>query len=170
MLYSTGAVEKKRVSWVLRREVCTWFCFATCTHNRNEGKHRVGGRWTSFQENTCLKNRKKAASQPWQPHTGQLKQTAGGAESRPGLEERLATCVQWWYLDLNSWLFIPRCPNHIQSMTPPFLFSPPSSRKYNNIVMASRLFLTAISSSHFAPQGQSFFSSKNRDGLVRSFI
>lgn len=59
MLYSTGAVEKKRVSWVLRREVCTWFCFATCTHNRNEGKHRVGGRWTSFQENTCLKKQKK---------------------------------------------------------------------------------------------------------------
>lgn len=58
MLYSTGAVNKQRVSWVLRREVCSWFCLATCTQDRNEG------RWTSFQGDTTGCNPAAQAHRP----------------------------------------------------------------------------------------------------------
>lgn len=40
MLYSAGAAN--RVSWVLRREVCSWLYLATCTPNRNEGNTSSG--------------------------------------------------------------------------------------------------------------------------------
>lgn len=75
MLYSTGAVRKERVSWVLRREVCTWFCFATsCTHTGNEGNTK-SGRMDVIPRKHMSVNRKGCK----QPHTGQLRQTAGGA-------------------------------------------------------------------------------------------
>lgn len=83
MLYSTGAVKKDRVSWVLRREVCTWFVLQHALI-RGMRATQSQGRWTSFRGNACLKT-EKAASQPHK-HTGQLKQTAGGAVPRPRLE------------------------------------------------------------------------------------
>lgn len=81
---STGAVKKERVSWVLRREVCTWFCFATCTHNRDEGNTN-SGRMDIIPRKYMSENRKGCTSAT-QPHTGQLKQTAGGAVPQLTLE------------------------------------------------------------------------------------
>lgn len=69
--------KKKRVSWVLRREVCTWVCFATCTQNKNEGNTYSGQvdviPWKHTSEN------RKGCKTATQPHACQLRQTAGGA-------------------------------------------------------------------------------------------
>lgn len=67
MWYSTGAVKRERVSWVLRREVCTWFCFATCTRNRNEGNTKSGKTDVIPREKHTSENGGKGAAS--QPHT-----------------------------------------------------------------------------------------------------
>lgn len=111
LLYSTGAVKKKRVSWVLRREVCTWFCLATCTHNRNEGKKKEDGR---HSKETCLKTEKSCKARATQPHTGHLKTDSRGSQA----EAQTAINTQ---TTLPSWP--PTTPSH---PWPPILPPPPN--------------------------------------------
>lgn len=84
----TGAVRKERVSWVLRREVCTWFGFATCTQTTNEGNTKSGEKMVVIPRKRMSENR-GGCKPATQPHTGQFRRTAGGAVLRPTLGERL---------------------------------------------------------------------------------
>lgn len=74
-------------------------------------------RWTSFQGNTC-ENRKGCKSAT-EPHTGQLKQTAGGAVPWPRLEYRLVCNGNVFYLTPD---LLPQPP--AQLVTPRFLPPP----------------------------------------------
>lgn len=66
----TRAVRKERVSWVLRREVCTWFGFATCTQTTNEGNTNSEEKIVIIPRNTFQTGGCKTTAQYTQASSG----------------------------------------------------------------------------------------------------
>lgn len=157
MLDFTGAVRKDRVSWVLRWEVCTWFCFATCTHDRNEGN-------TKSEKMDFIPRKhvwKQERLQVGHRTTHRPAQTDSRG-SRALAETGIQTCVQWQCLLLNSWPpTATPCPTRDTTL-PPASYKPTASKRYRKYrkcgrkSMASKLFLSTFSPTHVVLQRPEF--------------